>query len=285
MKQSLKMECLRTSECARGEKCMAEATSSDRLSRAWAEQRPAYGCWITGPSFNAPNAFLRAGLDYLGIDCQHSFLHEADAARIANDLQHADIAVVVRVSTLSVPLIGRVLDAGTDAVIVPMISTPDEAALAVSATRYMPRGVRSFGPVNPKLGLDPLTIEARSRVFAMIETAEAMQNLDAICATPGLTGVYVGPADLALGLGEPGIAATPPVLEAIERIAKAAAAAGIIAGIHANGGAKAQEYGAMGFRLLTMRSESQILVAGATEDLAVARGSAPPPAGRPTAGY
>ena len=56
-----------------------------------------YGGWITGPSFNAPNAFLRAGLDYLGIDCQHSFLHEADAARIVNDLQHADIAVVVRV--------------------------------------------------------------------------------------------------------------------------------------------------------------------------------------------
>jgi 2-keto-3-deoxy-L-rhamnonate aldolase RhmA len=264
----------------------ARSGMTDRLSRAWDEQRPAYGGWITGPSFNAPNAFLRAGLDYVGIDCQHSFLHEADAARVVNDLQHADIATVVRVSTLSVPLIGQVFDAGADAVIVPMINTAEEAALAVSATRYAPRGVRSFGPVNPSLGLDPAALEARARIFAMIETAQAMQNLEEICATPGLDGVYVGPADLALGLGESGIATTPAVLDAIEQIAKAANAAGIIAGIHAGNGAKAREYATMGFRLLTMRSESQILVAGAAEDLAAARADADASGtGRPALGY
>jgi 2-keto-3-deoxy-L-rhamnonate aldolase RhmA len=243
----------------------------DRLTRAWSQQQPAFGGWITGPSFIAGNAFLRAGYDYLGIDCQHSFLNEAEAARMVYELQHADLATVVRVSTLSVPLIGRLLDAGTDAVIVPMINTAAEAALAVSAARYPPIGVRSFGPVNPTLGLDPATIAARSRVFAMIETAEAMQNLEAICHTPHLTGIYVGPADLALGLGEPGIATTPTVLEAIERIAATASAAGIIAGIHAGSGANAQQYAALGFRLITMRSESQILVTGAQEDLAAAR--------------
>jgi 2-keto-3-deoxy-L-rhamnonate aldolase RhmA len=263
--------------------------AGDRLTRAWSQHQPAYGGWITGPSFLGGNTFLRAGYEYLGIDCQHSYLHEAEAARIVSDLQYADLATVVRVSTLSVPLIGRLLDAGTDAVIVPMINTADEASLAVSATQYPPHGVRSFGPVNPALGLDPSQIAACGRVFAMIETAEAMRNLEAICHTPGLTGVYVGPADLALGLGDPGIATTPAVLEAIERIVKTASAAGIVAGIHAGSGTSARQYSELGYRLITLRSESQILLAGAKDDLAIARSDTAaglaPTSGRPPLSY
>ncbi len=97
--------------------------------------------------------------------------------------------------------IGRVLDAGADAIIVAMIESADQAAAAVAASRYPPAGARSFGPLRASLGVDTAALEARVSVFAMIETAAALADVDAICAVPGLAGIYVGPADLAISMG------------------------------------------------------------------------------------
>ena len=112
------------------------------------------------------------------------------------------IATAVRLPSVDPAPIGRVLDAGADAVIVAMVESPEQAAAAVAATRYAPAGVRSFGPLRASLGLDHTEHEARTSMFAMIETARGLAALDEICAVPGLTGVYVGPADLAISLGQ-----------------------------------------------------------------------------------
>jgi 2-keto-3-deoxy-L-rhamnonate aldolase RhmA len=101
----------------------------------------------------------------------------------------------------------KVLDLGAYAVIVPLVSTAEEAARAVAACRYPPVGMRSSGPVRAvHYGGSDYLAKANDEivVMAMIETKEGIANLDAICATKGLDAVYIGPADLSFALGRPG---------------------------------------------------------------------------------
>lgn len=170
--------------------------------------------------------------------------------------------------------IGRVLDAGADAVFIAMIESADQAAAAVAATRYAPAGIRSFGPLRASLGVDPAAHETRVSVFAMIETAAAMSDLDEICAVDGLAGIYVGPADLALSMGLDPVGSTrhPDVLDAITHIHRTATAAGLITGIHASDGKTGNAMAQIGFQLITLAAESQALRRGASEHLREATG-------------
>lgn len=103
----------------------------------------------------------------------------------------------------------------------------------------------------------------------MIETAAALSGIDEICAVDGLTGIYVGPADLAISLGAAVIGATrhPDVLDAIVRIQRAAADAGLVTGIHAGDGKAGQAMAQLGFGMITLAAESQALRRGAAEHL------------------
>jgi 2-keto-3-deoxy-L-rhamnonate aldolase RhmA len=106
-------------------------------------------------------------------------------------------------------------------------------------------------------------------VFAMIETGRGLTALDEICAVPGLTGVYVGPADLAISMGHNPVDAlrTPAVVDAIIRIKGAASDAGLVPGIHASAGTPGKAMSELGFRMITLASESQALRRGAAEHL------------------
>ncbi|CAN5354841.1 aldolase/citrate lyase family protein [soil metagenome] len=245
---------------------------TSRLQDALATQKPLWGGWITAPSFAGPEDFARSGYDYIGFDTQHGYLDDADVAVMLRRLEHVPIATVVRLPSAQPAPIGRVLDAGADGVIIAMVETPEQAAAAVAATCYAPIGVRSFGPLRPSLGFDIDALQARASVFVMIETAQALAVVDDICAVPGLTGIYVGPADLAVSLGYPALGSHPEVDAAVDRIQQAAAAAGLVAGIHAGNGATGKRFSDRGFRLLTLLSESQALRHGATEVLRVASG-------------
>ena len=172
-----------------------------RLQDALAAKQQIWGGWVVGPTIIGPEEFATAGYDYVGFDVQHGYLDDADVALLLRRLEHIPIATAVRLPSADPAPIGRVLDAGADAVIVAMIESADQAAAAVAATRYAPAGVRSFGPLRGEPGADPAAQEARASVFAMIETARGLSALDEICAVPGLAGVYVGPADLAISLG------------------------------------------------------------------------------------
>ena len=172
-----------------------------RLQQALAGKARVWGGWVTAPTFAGPEEFARAGYDYVGFDTQHGYLDDADVAALLRRIEPVPIATAVRLPDAAPAPIGRVLDAGADAIIVAMIETPDQAAAAVAAARYAPSGVRSFGPLRASLGHDTAELESRVSVFAMIETASALSTLDEICAVPGLSGIYVGPADLAISLG------------------------------------------------------------------------------------
>jgi 4-hydroxy-2-oxoheptanedioate aldolase len=243
--------------------------TSSRLQEALATKERIWGGWVVGPTIIGPEEFVQAGYDYVGFDVQHGYLDDADVALLLRRLEHVPIATAVRFPSSDPAPIGRVLDAGADAVIISMVESAEQAGAAVAATRYGPAGVRSYGPLRASLGRDPAEHEARVSVFPMIESARGLAALDEICAVSGVTGVYVGPADLAISLSvAPSDAWTAPaVQEAVARIRATAAAAGLVAGIHAGAGKPAKAMVELGFRMLTLASESQALRRGAAEFL------------------
>jgi 4-hydroxy-2-oxoheptanedioate aldolase len=248
--------------------------TASHLQRALASGEPVWGGWITGPTAIGPEEFARAGYDYVGFDAQHGYIDDADIANMLRRIEHVPIGTAVRLPNADAAPIGRVLDAGADAIIVAMIESADQVAAAVAATRYPPAGARSFGPLRASLGADPAALEARVSMFAMIETAAALADVDAICAVPGLAGIYVGPADLAISMGIDAVLATtdPDVRAAISGIYQAASAAGLVSAIHAGNGKVGHAMAEIGFRMITLAAESQALRRGATAGLEEARG-------------
>ena len=248
--------------------------TTSHLQQALADRKPVWGGWITGPTAIGPEEFARAGYDYVGFDAQHGYLDDADIAIILRRLEHVPIGTAVRLPAADPAPIGRVLDAGADAIIIAMIESADQAAAAVAATRYPPAGVRSFGPLRASLGYDIAALESRVSVFAMIETAAALADVSEICSVPGLSGIYVGPADLAISMGVEVTKATahPAVRDAIADVRRVASAAGLVTGIHAGDGKVGQAMAQLGFQMITLSSESQALRRGAAAALEEATG-------------
>ena len=244
------------------------------LSEAWESGRAALGGWVTAGGEFSLRGYRRAGYDYVGIDCQHSSTDEADAAVMLQRTLPADPATIVRVSKNDSALIGRLADAGADGIIVPMVSTAQQARDAVQAIRYPPAGIRSFGPTRPDLPASDLTeMSARVSLFVMIETAEGLDNVEEITQVPGLSGVYIGPADLSIGLGMEPLRGftTDQLAEPVERIRKACDASGIVLGMHQMDGASARRWIERGVRLATLGSDLGVFVAGAQAELQLAR--------------
>jgi 2-keto-3-deoxy-L-rhamnonate aldolase RhmA len=238
---------------------------------------PLWGGWVVGPTIIGPEEFATAGYDYVGFDVQHGYLDDADVALLLRRLEHVPIATAVRLPNAEPAPIGRVLDAGADAVIVAMVESAEQAAAVVAATRYAPAGVRSFGPLRAALGVDTSALEARVSVFPMIETARGLAAVGEIAAVPGVTGLYVGPADLAISLGHRVIDAYhhPAVRDAMVAVRSAAAAAGLVAGVHAGSGSLGKMFRDSGFDMITLASEAQALRRGAAAHLSEATGGSP----------
>jgi 2-keto-3-deoxy-L-rhamnonate aldolase RhmA len=246
-----------------------------RIDSLWAQERTAFGCWLTVDSFRVVEAMVAAEVDFVGIDCQHTMLDENDAARLLRPLVETEIATFVRVQANEASQIGLCLDAGADGVIVPFVNTAADAQRAVAACRYPPDGVRSFGPQHSDLGRVPATIQSRARCFVMLETAEAVDNLEEICATPGLAGTYLGPVDLAIGLGLQDPFEDPPpshFVDAVARIRTATVGAGLVPAIHAMSTARAASNAADGFRMVTLRADFLQLTDAVRRDLTEVRG-------------
>lgn len=211
-------------------------------------------------------ALSGTGLDFVLLDCQHGPYDEHSAAGIVRELAGADLEIHVRVSALDVALIGRTLDAGAEGLVVPMIETAADAALAVAAVHYPPQGVRSFGPSRPDLGSDLATLAGRVGCFVMIETSRGLANLQTIAATPGLAGIMVGPIDLGISLGvAPGdVPASSIVISALQHIADACREAGIVPAAFGLGPNHAAALLGIGYLHLTVGTDAMILNAGAS---------------------
>jgi 4-hydroxy-2-oxoheptanedioate aldolase len=237
--------------------------SHSALSKAWSADRAVLGPWITTDTEWTAETLANSGYDFIVIDCQHSLIDEPTAGRLLKALAGAPAACFVRVSRNEPGPIGRVLDAGADGLIIPMVNNAEETAAAVAACRYGPHGVRSFGPFRAGLGFDTAALQERVSCFVMIETAKAVEHANEICTVPGLAGVFIGPSDLGIDMGLSASAtfgAPPPALaNAIEKVGKAAKAAGIVAGKPAYSVAGAVQDIAAGFRLVTIGADRTLL--------------------------
>ncbi|OZF51271.1 HpcH/HpaI aldolase family protein [Rhodococcus sp. 14-1411-2a] len=218
--------------------------------------------------------------DYIALDLQHGLMGYDGLLR---GLQAIDSAAgsagVVRVEANDPTYIGKALDAGARMVIVPLIDSAADAERAVASTRYSPAGIRSYGPMRSQLRVGPLPSEANrdTAVVAMIETPQGLENVESICAVEGLDGVYVGPSDLRLAVGgsSPTDTSVDDVFEeAIVRVQKAAAAAGIAAGIHTPSGELAAQRLSEGYTFATVASDLTHLKAASAHHLEAARSGA-----------
>ena len=225
------------------------------------DRETVFGYWVVLDSPVVTERLARLGYDYIALDAQHGLFGYSGLLASLTAVDAGGAAVgLVRVGANDAGLIGRALDAGAAGVIVPMINSAEDAAEAVAATRYPPTGKRSYGPMRSMVRIGPTPAEADASVvvLAMVETAAGLAEVEAIAATPGLDGIYIGPSDLTLALGGR-TPADPAVADAFEaalvRIRQACEDHGIVAGLHTKSGEDAAKRAAEGFRLLTVAGD------------------------------
>lgn len=252
------------------------AVSANRLRQRLAAGDRALGGWCTLPTLLGAELLAAAGFDYVCVDRQHGLADDAAMVAMLAAAAAAGATPVVRVAANDPAAIGRALDTGAEAVIVPMVNSRGDAERAVAACRYGPDGVRSFGPVRSTRFLDaapPADADREVMCVVMIETADAVARANEICTTPGVDGVYVGPADLAVSMGlVPGPDQPRRHGAAVEAVLTACRSAGVVPGIHTTSGAEARRCVDLGFRMVSVSTDATFLAEGAAAHLRAAGG-------------
>jgi 4-hydroxy-2-oxoheptanedioate aldolase len=249
------------------------------LRQLKAENKPIINAWLSVGSSYVAELAAHQGFDSVTIDRQHGMMGFETAVAMLQAISTTATIPLVRPSQNDSAEIMRLLDAGAYGIICPMISTRADAEALVSACRYAPDGKRSFGPARGLLygGADYAShANAEILVFAMIETVEALANVEEIVATPGLDGIYIGPNDLALAMGYKPVPESEDavVSQTIEGIRSSAAKHGLISGIFCSDGQAAASRRAQGFDLMTPGNDVGTLRTGWNDAINSARSTA-----------
>jgi 4-hydroxy-2-oxoheptanedioate aldolase len=226
--------------------------------------------WLAIPSGFSAERMAHQGWDSLTIDLQHGVVDYQTMVTMLQAVSTTPAVPVVRVPWLEPGILMRSLDAGAYAVICPMVNTREDAQRLVAYTHYAPLGTRSFGPIRALLyaGADyPQHANQTIVTFAMIETAQALDNLDDILSVEGLDAVYIGPSDLSLSLGCKPLFddVEPKAAQAIDHVLARARAHGVVAGIHNGSTEAALARIAKGFQFVTISSDARLMAAGAQQ--------------------
>lgn len=243
----------------------------NKLKALWAEGKPAMNGWCSiGNPFTA-EIMAAQGYDSVSVDWQHGALDYADMLAMLQAMRASGVTLMARVPWLDPASIMKALDAGAMGIICPMINSRAEAEQFVSYMRYPPQGQRSFGPTRAGFAMPGYGTQMNDEVLAlaMIETQGGVDNLEEIAATPGLDGIYVGPADLTLGTQggrlPPGFdRQEPEMVDLIKRIAQVCKANGIKACLHCGTPDYAAEAIGWGYDLTTVGGDSRLLAAAAS---------------------
>lgn len=238
-----------------------------------------YAAWSAFAAPQVSAALAGDGWDAVVIDMQHGSADYAQMVEAVGRVAAAGAAPFVRVGINDQVLLGRAPDAGATGIICPMVNSGEDAAAFARACKYPPLGQRSFAGVRALEvhGMSgPEYLAAANDLvlsFAMVETARALETMDAIAATPGIDGIFVGPNDLSVSLsGGTAVDPTlPEVEQAMRRIAEACTANGAIAGAFANTAEIARTYRQMGFKLIAVASDAAYLANGSRAMLAAAK--------------
>jgi 4-hydroxy-2-oxoheptanedioate aldolase len=256
---------------------------ANRLRSIWQAGGAVVNGWLAIANSFSAETMAHQGWDSLTIDLQHGVVDYQAMVTMLQAISTTDTVPVVRVPWLEPGILMKTLDAGAYGVICPMINSREEAQKLVAYTHYAPRGTRSFGPVRALLygGADyPQHANDAIVTFAMIETAAALDNLDAILSVEGLDAIYIGPSDLSLALGcTPTFDdLDPKAAEAVDHILTRAKAHGVVAGIHNGSPEAALKRIGKGFQFVTISSDARLMAAGAQAVVAKMRAGQTPKA-------
>jgi 4-hydroxy-2-oxoheptanedioate aldolase len=245
------------------------------LRELWDIDEASIGGWCSIPSPFSAELMGRSGFDWVCIDTQHGVIGYDQMMPMLQALSITGTPAFVRVPWNQPDHIMKSLDAGAQGVIVPMVSSAEEAEAAVAAVKYPPLGMRSWGPIRAALdvpGYSPEVANRRTVLAVMIETPGGVENLDAILSVRGVDAVYVGPSDLALGHGmTPTLKVEDPEHERlIETVVEGCRRHGVRAGIHCDSVATVRRWHAKGYGMFTVGSDAALMRQAASQVVATA---------------
>ncbi len=239
-----------------------------------------YTAWCLLAEPNAAEMLGRQEWDAIVLDCQHGYIDHLDVLRMVTAVHGTDTSVLVRSIPNDEGIIGKALDAGVQGIIAPMINTVEDARWFAQASNYPPVGQRSWGPGRAMamagLGKQDFLHGANdlSVAWAMVETADALDNIDAICGVEGINGLFVGPNDLCVSLtnGEHVDPTRDEVKRALDVVLEAAARHGVFPGIFANTPELGREFASRGFVFISGGSDTGMLTSGSASLLSQLKG-------------
>jgi 4-hydroxy-2-oxoheptanedioate aldolase len=254
----------------------------ENLRAALRERRSLLATFVLIPRLEIVEMLAAAGFAAVLLDLEHGPMSPEELPLMAAAAQGAGMLAIARVSEGSAAEIGRVLDAGIDGVLVPHVSSPEAARRLVEFGRFPPAGDRSINPYvrgarytgDQEGGLE--AVNDRVAIIAMLEGADALRDLETICATPGLDGAFVGSVDLSAALGHPGEPEHPEVIEAVADVVDRVAAAGIASGVYAPTSDAAVRWLGRGASLVALSADSAMALRGFRAGTAAVNGAADP---------
>ena len=250
---------------------------ANRLKQLWDSGTPAVNGWLAIPSGFSAEVMAQAGWDSVTVDLQHGVQDYQSMVACFQAMQSHPVLPMARVPWNEPGIVGKVLDAGAYGVICPMVNTRAEAEAFVSYCRYPPAGKRSNGPI--RAGIYGVSTSYQSTAnqevlcLPMIETQEAVDNLDAILDVPGVDAVYIGPSDLGFSMGLVPVLdrEEPVILDIYKKILDATKRRGLRACVHCGSPAYAKRMIAMGFHLVTISNDSGLMLGAARAAVTAAR--------------
>jgi len=248
---------------------MVAKLRKNKLKKLFKEGKAAINGWLEIPSSFSAEVMAHQGWDSLTIDIQHGAIDQSDILELFQAISTTEVVPMARVNWNEPGQIMKILDFGAYGVICPMVNSREQAEKFVQACLYPPMGYRSFGPTRCLMyGGEDYVDHANHEILkiAMIETKQALQELDKIMSTPGIDGVYIGPADLSLSIGEkPGFdkPEANPTYEQIINILKHAKKYNLVAGIHNATPEYAKKMIDIGFQIVTVGSDKVFINDGA----------------------
>lgn len=232
------------------------------------------GTWVTINHPDVVDVLSELPFDWLIFDMEHAPLEVSDIEILMMPLRSTKVSPIVRVPWNDVVIIKRVLDIGSEGVLVPWINTREEAEAVVKYASYPPYGFRGVGPRRAtRYGFRPFLdyynrFEHEERVLIVqIETTKALENIEDILSVKGIDVAFIGPMDLTVNLGIPLQYNHPMFMEAVNKILKTCEKYGVAPGIHAFDVSQVKKYIEDGFKFISIGSDISFIIRAARDIL------------------
>ena len=246
----------------------------NRLKEMLGAGEPALGAWTTTGCTEVVRTLANSGVDWILFDLEHGPCEIETVNKLIYHMRGAEAIPIIRVVWNDLNAMKRALDSGAYGVVVPWVSSREEAVNAVRYCRYPPEGIRGAAPGRPAKvwGITPdeylLTSNEEIMVIAQIEREEAVKNIEEILSVDGIDGTLIGPTDLSISMGLTGKPFHPKVVEAMEKVLDACREAGVAPGIaYTLSNEHTKELIAKGFRFIGIGSDVGFLLKGCKDAL------------------